>query len=92
MKRSTQLRFLRLEGSQEHLELHRLDCLSSHRDLTNYRAGAEDAGDTPKEEIKPPPLFRGNDLIAQGYSPDRFKIDPPGGGGRPTRQANTQPR
>ena len=36
MKRSTQMRFLRLEGFEEHAELHRLDCLSSHSDLTNH--------------------------------------------------------
>ena len=36
MRRSTQLRFLRLEGFEEHLELHRLDCLASHGDLSTY--------------------------------------------------------
>ena len=69
MKRSTQLRFLRMEGFEEHLELHRLDCLSSHRDLTNYEMARRMLEETPKEEIKPEPLLRGEDLIAQGYSP-----------------------
>jgi poly(A) polymerase len=69
MKRSTQLRFLRMEGFEEHLELHRLDCLSSHRDLTNYELARTMLKETPPEEIKPPPLLRGNDLIAQGYRP-----------------------
>jgi putative nucleotidyltransferase with HDIG domain len=36
MKRSTLKRFLRMEGFDEHLELHRLDCESSHRNLGNY--------------------------------------------------------
>src|SRR5207245_1512278 len=36
MRRSTQLRFLRLPGFDEHLDLHRLDCRSRHRTLTNY--------------------------------------------------------
>ena len=69
MKRSTQLRFLRMEGFEEHLELHRLDCLSSHRDLTNYELARRMLEETPTEEIKPAPLLRGNDLIAQGYGP-----------------------
>ena len=69
MKRSTQLRFLRLEGFQEHLELHRLDCLASHRDLTNYEMARKMLEETPQEAIKPVPLLRGDDLIAQGYTP-----------------------
>jgi len=69
MKRSTQLRFLRMEGFEEHLELHRLDCLSSHRDLTNYEMARRMLEETPKEEIKPKPLLRGEDLMAQGYTP-----------------------
>jgi poly(A) polymerase len=69
MKRSTQLRFIRMEGFEEHLELHRLDCLSSHRDLTNYEMARRMMQETPKEEIKPVPLLRGDDLIAQGYDP-----------------------
>ena len=36
MRESTLKRFLRLEHFEEHLELHRLDCLSSHRNLDNY--------------------------------------------------------
>ena len=74
MKRSTQLRFLRMEGFEEHLELHRLDCLSSHRDLTNYELARRLMEETPPERIKPQPLLRGDDLIAQGYKPGpRFK-------------------
>ena len=69
MKRSTQLRFLRMEGFEEHLELHRLDCLSSHGDLANYELAKKLLEETPAEEIKPQPLLRGEDLIGQGYTP-----------------------
>jgi len=69
MRRSTQLRFLRMEGFDEHLELHRLDCLASHRDLTNYEMARRMLAETPAEQIKPQPLLRGDDLIAQGYKP-----------------------
>ncbi len=75
MKRSTQLRFIRMEGFEEHLELHRLDCLSSHRDLTNYDMARRMLEETPEEEIKPVPLLTGRDLIAAGYKPGPiFKI------------------
>jgi poly(A) polymerase len=69
MRRSTQLRFLRLQGFREHLELHRLDCLASHGDLTNYEMARKMLEETPQEDIKPVPLLRGDDLIARGYSP-----------------------
>lgn len=69
MKRSTQMRFLRMEGFDEHLELHRLDCLSSHRNLENYEMARRLLAETPVEEIKPAPLVNGDDLIARGYTP-----------------------
>jgi poly(A) polymerase len=69
MRRSTQLRFLRMKGFEEHLELHRLDCLASHGDLTNYEVIRRMLNETPAEEIKPAALLRGEDLIAQGYTP-----------------------
>ncbi len=72
MRRSTQLRFLRMEGFEEHLELHRLDCLASHGDLTNYELARRMLEETPAEEIKPSPLLRGDDLIAHGYTPGPF--------------------
>jgi poly(A) polymerase len=69
MRRSTQIRFLRMEGFEEHLELHRLDCLSSHRNLENYELARRLLAETPPQEIKPAPLLRGDDLIALGYEP-----------------------
>ncbi len=74
MRRSTQMRFLRMDGFEEHLELHRLDCLASHGDLTNYELAKRLLEETPVQEIKPPALLRGDDLIAEGYVPGpRFK-------------------
>jgi len=69
MRRPTQLRFIRMEGFAEHLELHRLDCLSSHRNLENYELARRLLEETPPEEVKPVPLLRGEDLIAEGYQP-----------------------
>ncbi len=74
MRRSTQMRFLRMDGFEEHLELHRLDCLASHGDLTNYDLAKRLLEETPALEIKPQALLRGDDLIAEGYVPGpRFK-------------------
>ena len=69
MRPATVKRFLRMENFDEHLELHRLDCLSSHRDLTNYELARRMLEETPPQEIKPAPLVRGDDLIAKGYKP-----------------------
>jgi poly(A) polymerase len=75
MRRSTQLRFIRMEGFEEHLELHRLDCLASHGDLTNYEMAKRLLEETPKEEVRPPRLLTGNDLVEQGYSAGpQFKL------------------
>ncbi len=69
MKESTLKRFLRLPKFDEHLELHRMDCLSSHGDLSLYDFVRERVQETPAEEIRPPALLTGQDLIALGYEP-----------------------
>ena len=67
-------RFLQMERFEEHLELHRLDCLSSHRNLENWEFVRQQLAATPPEEIRPRPLVTGDDLIASGYRPGpRFK-------------------
>jgi len=69
MKVSTLKRFLRLENFLEHLELHRLDCVSSHGHLDNYELLKQKLQELPEEEIRPKPLITGADLIAAGYQP-----------------------
>ena len=69
MKESTLKRFLRLPKFDEHLELHRLDCSSSNRNLESYELVRRKLGEFPDEHLKPPPLLTGDDLIAEGYSP-----------------------
>jgi poly(A) polymerase len=74
MKDSTFKRFVRLPRFEEHLELHRLDCLASHRDLELYTFTQEKLRELPPEQIRPQPLITGDDLIAAGYQPGpRFK-------------------
>jgi len=69
MKESTLKRFLRLPRFDEHLELHRIDCLSSHGNLELYDFVRQRLQQIPKEEIRPAPLLNGGDLIGLGYQP-----------------------
>jgi putative nucleotidyltransferase with HDIG domain len=69
MKESTLKRFLRLPKFEEHLELHRLDCLGSHRDLENYELVRRKRAERPEEHLRPARLLTGADLIAAGYRP-----------------------
>jgi poly(A) polymerase len=69
MKPATLKRFVRLNRFDEHLELHRLDCLSSHRNLENYEFVLRFIAETPAEEMRPPRLVTGDDLIALGLNP-----------------------
>jgi poly(A) polymerase len=69
MRTATLKRFLRLPKFEEHLELHRLDCLSSHRDLSLYEFTKEKLHTLPPEQIRPRPLLNGDDLIQAGYKP-----------------------
>jgi poly(A) polymerase len=74
MKQSTLKKFLRLAAFEEHLELHRIDCLSSHGHLDSYEYSREQLRSMPPEAIRPTPLITGRDLIEAGYEPGpRFK-------------------
>ena len=69
MRQSTLKRFLRLPKFEEHLELHRMDCLSSNGHLENYQFASRKLEEFGQEQLKPRPLVTGADLIAQGYKP-----------------------
>ncbi len=69
MRAATLKRFLRLPRFEEHLELHRLDCLSSHRRLESYGFVRRTLAETPAELIRPPRLLTGDDLLEMGYRP-----------------------
>lgn len=69
MRESTLKRFLRQEHFDEHLELHRLDCLASHGDLSNYYFCLEKLKEFEGEKMRPPRLITGNDLIEMGLQP-----------------------
>ena len=69
MKPSTLKRFVRLDHFDEHLQLHRLDCMSSHRNLDNYEFVRRFLVETPPDEVRPPRLLTGDDLITLGLRP-----------------------
>lgn len=69
MKTSTLKRFLRLPAFEEHLALHRMDCLASHGDLSLYEFAKQHYETAEPEHIQPRLLLNGDDLIALGYRP-----------------------
>jgi putative nucleotidyltransferase with HDIG domain len=69
MKDSTLKRFLRLPDFQEHLALHRLDVLSSNRNLESYELAKRKLAEFSHEHLRPERLLTGADLIAAGYEP-----------------------
>ena len=69
MRPATLKRFVRLPRFEEHLELHRLDCLSSHRQLDAYNFVRRFIEETPPEQVRPQRLLTGEDLKELGYKP-----------------------
>jgi putative nucleotidyltransferase with HDIG domain len=69
MRESTLKRFLRMPAFEEHLELHRLDVMSSNRRLESYNFVLDKLENLGEEHLKPPKLLTGADLIAAGYRP-----------------------
>src|SRR5262249_15831387 len=62
-------RFMARPTFVDELELHRVDCESSHRMLDNYEFLVRKREEFANEPIIPPPLVRGDDLITLGLKP-----------------------
>ncbi len=62
-------RFMARPNFADELELHRVDCASSHAMLDNYEFLLRKREEFSNEPIIPPPLVRGADLIALGLKP-----------------------
>jgi tRNA nucleotidyltransferase/poly(A) polymerase len=69
MRDSKLKRMLRMDRFEEHLELHRLDCSSSHGHLDNYQFAKAKFEESPPEVLRPPRLLSGDDLKEAGYRP-----------------------
>src|SRR2546421_905058 len=62
-------RFMARPTFEEELKLHRVDCASSHKMMDNYEFLLQKREEFANEPIIPPPLVRGDDLIALGMKP-----------------------
>ena len=62
-------RFMARPTFDDELELHRVDCASSHAMLDNYDFLLRKREEFAHEPIIPPPLVTGDDLIALGMKP-----------------------
>jgi len=69
MKASTLKRFFRLERFEEHLALHRMDCLAGSGNLEHWEYVRERWLAMPEDAVRPRPLITGRELIAAGYKP-----------------------
>jgi poly(A) polymerase len=69
MKASTLKRFFRLDGFDEHLALHKMDCLAGGGNLDHWEFVRERWKAIPDEAVRPRPLITGRELIAAGYAP-----------------------
>ena len=71
MRPSTLKRMMARPTFLQELELHRIDCLSSHGDLSHYDFLKHQLETMTPEQIDPPALINGRDLIAMGLPPGR---------------------
>jgi poly(A) polymerase len=69
MRAATLKRFVRQPHFDEHLALHRLDCLSSHLNLDSYNFVQRFIAETPPEQVRPDRLITGDDLRNMGFRP-----------------------
>ena len=69
MRESKLKRFVREEAFDELLELCRLDCLGSHRNVETIEWLKHYIANLKPEQVKPAPLLTGDDLIEMGYTP-----------------------
>jgi poly(A) polymerase len=69
MRKSTLTRFLREDGIDELLELARIDASASNGDLQYYEFCRAKLASLSEEQMNPPALVTGRDLIALGHTP-----------------------
>jgi len=72
MKQSTLKKFLAQDNFEEELEMHKADCLASHKNLENYEYCKNILNTLKKDQLKPDPILRGKDLIEMGYKPGKI--------------------
>jgi poly(A) polymerase len=71
MRKGRLKRFLRMPDFDLHMELHRLDCRASHGMLDNYDFCKDQLLHLKEEDLHPPRLLTGHDLIKMGFAPGK---------------------
>ena len=69
MRVSRLKRFMARPSFTDELELHRVDCTSSHGMLDNYEFLLQKREEFANEPLIPPPLVNGRDVLALGWKP-----------------------
>ncbi len=69
MRTATLKRFMAREHFEEELELHRVDCLGSHRKLGNHEFLREKQREFANAPLLPKWFLKGGDFIARGWKP-----------------------
>ncbi len=69
MKQSTLKRMMQRETFEVELEQHRVDCLASHGDISNWRFLKKKVKEFSREDIRPKPALTGGDLLGMGFKP-----------------------
>ncbi|MCX6997916.1 MAG: CCA tRNA nucleotidyltransferase [Kiritimatiellaeota bacterium] len=69
MRRATLRQLVGAPTFPVELELHRLDCLASHGDLSNYEFLLKFQDELHNEPVLPQPWITGHDLLARGLPP-----------------------
>lgn len=68
MRASTLKRLLARETFEDELELHRIDCLASHGDLSIYEFLLARRAELSAEMLKPEPFLSGRDVLDRGVA------------------------
>lgn len=69
MRTSTLKRFMNRQGFSDELQLHKVDCLGSNGNLSNFDYVVAKQEEFAAEPLVPPPFLTGKDLIERGLSP-----------------------
>lgn len=68
MRESTLKKFMQRDTFDTELIQHRIDCLASHGDLSNWRFLNKKLKQFSKQDIKPEPILSGRDILDLGFA------------------------
>ncbi len=68
MKQSTLKKFMQRSTFETELIQHKIDCIASHGDISNWRFLNKKLKEFSADQIRPMPLLNGRDLIGAGFT------------------------